>query len=109
MGYLAFLATLLLAAIVTLALRMLGLRVRFEKIVAGIAVTLSWLPILLMHSLLVLMIEVAVWMLAVAVLDGAGLLHYVEVPNISGRHVVIGLTLLAVVFSLSTFLRAAKK
>lgn len=109
MAYLVFLATLLVAALLTLALRAFGLRVQFGKIFGAIATALSWLPILLMHSLLVFMVEFAVWMIAYAVLDATGLLPYVTVPSVSGRHVVLGLALAALLSSLSMLLRAGAK
>jgi len=106
MTYLIFLAALLLAGIVTLVSRIFGVRVRFEKVAEAIAVAVSWLPILLMHSLIVFLIGFGLWMVAVVLLDVTGLLHYVEIPNVSGRYVVIGLALLAVALSPFMFMRA---
>lgn len=106
MSYLLFLAVLLLAAIATLALRIFGVRIQTKKVFEAIAVAVSWLPILLMHSFVVFMIAFGPWMVAALLLYATGLLQYVEIPNVSARHIVISLALLAVAFSLFVFLRA---
>jgi hypothetical protein len=104
MSYLLFLAALLLAAIVAGALRLFGFRPRYGKIFEAIAIAASFLPILLMHSLIVFIVGFGLLMAVVGVLEATGLVQSFHVPNVPDRYIVFGLAFLAIVYSISSLL-----
>jgi hypothetical protein len=98
MGYLIFLAVLVLAGAIYMTLRIVGVRVSFESMFKGLALLVWALSMIVMSTLLVLFFEVGIVLLVRMGLYVVG----VDLSAISHRYQVIGLwTLVAVALCIS--------